>query len=98
MLNVKYFHQKPNFYGNVMWDKELGQSDKTHPVTSVETTGNLSPLEKIRSLGYYASCFPEGDGMAINDESGKKSAGEVASDLKKCFNWEIEIHKGKPGS
>lgn len=52
---------------------------------------NPHPLEKFRSLGYYASCFPEGDGMAINDESGKKSAEDVAIDLRNCFKWEVEI-------
>ncbi|NCP66665.1 MAG: hypothetical protein GW836_18800 [Paraglaciecola sp.] len=90
-MQVDYYHQKQNVYGNIMWGKELGKNDTTHPVNSIQVKDNIHPLEKFRSLGYYASCFSEGDGIAIRDESEQKTPGMVADDIISCFGWDVCI-------
>lgn len=90
-MEVDYYHQKENFYGNIMWDKTLGASESTHPVASFVSNDGSNPLDKFRSLGYYASCFPEGDGMAVKDESEEKTPGMVADDIIACFGWDVCI-------
>lgn len=90
-MQVTYYHQKKNVYGNIMWSKDIGIKNTTHPVISIQIKSNIDPLEKFRSLGYYASCFPEGDGIAIRDESERKTAGMVADDIISCFGWDVCI-------
>jgi hypothetical protein len=50
--------------------------------------GHSDALEKFRNLGYFASCFPEGDGLVI--ESGDKTPQQVIADIRDCFGWEVE--------
>jgi hypothetical protein len=94
-MQVDYYHQskEPNIYGNIMWEKSLGQSDSTHPVSSIGANETDHPLEKFRALGYFASCFPEGDGIAIEDLSGCKTPEEVATDIETCFGWSVKMNK-----
>ena len=94
-MEVDYYHQKKGFYGNIYWDKALGKDDLTHPVKVLNSVHELHPLERFRSMGYYASCFPEGDGIAIIDESGAKTAGMVADDIITCFGWDVCIKARK---
>jgi hypothetical protein len=91
-LQVEYYHQFERHLGNIMWPKSLGTSNKTHPVTSVGCDAD-SPLGKFRALGYFASCFPEGDGITMKDESGEKSANDVAEDIRRCFGWDVIIKR-----
>lgn len=44
-------------------------------------------IEKIRNLGYYASQYPEGDGLAFGDESKTKKDAEMVEDFRLCFDW-----------
>lgn len=74
-----------------MWDKKLGESEDTHPIESIKVDAQNHPLEKFRKLGYFASCFPEGDGIAIQDETKKKTKGMVADDIITCFGWDVCI-------
>lgn len=90
-MKVDYYHQRENIYGNIMWDKELGQSDETHPIKSMPTKNGEHPIETFTNLGYFASCFPEGDGIVIQDKSNTKTAGMVADDIIKCFGWDVCI-------
>ena len=94
-MQVDYYHQskEPSIYGNIMWEKSLGESDETHPVISIKADKTEHPLENFRALGYFASCFPEGDGIALDDLSGSKTAQEVATDIETCFGWSVVIKK-----
>lgn len=76
---------------NILWDKEFGTDDSTHPVKVLSPIKGVHPLEKFRSLGYYASCFPEGDWISISDESEMKTSGMVADDIIACFGWDVCI-------
>lgn len=90
-MKIDYYHQKENMYGNIMWDKNLGENESTHPVNSIEKNTETHPLEMFRSLGYFASCFPEGDGIAIKEETEQKTPGMVADDIISCFGWDVCI-------
>ena len=51
----------------------------------------ISSLEMIRNKGYWASAFPEGDGVVFTSDTHKKSD-EILLDFQECFKWlEIEI-------
>lgn len=95
-MKVDYYHQEKNFYGNIKWAEDMGKSKDTHPVESLSKVKGVHPIEKFRSLGYYASCFPEGDGIAIKDESEQKTPGMVADDIISCFGWDVCIKAKKP--
>lgn len=45
-------------------------------------------LGKFRALGYYASCFPEGDGICFASPEGKTDEQTIA-DVVACFGWEV---------
>ncbi|MBL8391292.1 MAG: hypothetical protein JNN21_05390 [Candidatus Accumulibacter sp.] len=67
-----------NYYGNLLWNKDEAEkfSSQLH-----------SSIGKIRSLGYYASPFPEGDGLAFGDESKTKKNADMVGDFRKCLDW-----------
>lgn len=46
-----------------------------------------SSISQLRELGYWASAFPEGDGVTFTEESGKKRNDELVSDVRSCFDW-----------
>lgn len=66
------------------WPMRGGVFPKAHPcVTSPGAAG----LERFRSLGYWASCFPEGDGVTFTlPES--KAREDVRKDVEECFGFE----------
>ncbi|RPA31947.1 hypothetical protein [Shewanella frigidimarina] len=73
------------YNGNLVWAKSDFES-KEHEITS--------SLKRIRNKGYWASAFPEGDGVAfsLEDESSYKDSDEIFSDFRECFDWvSIEI-------
>jgi len=55
----------------------------------------IASLEKIREEGYWASAFPEGDGIVFTSNLNKNSD-EILSDFQECFKWlKIEISSFK---
>jgi hypothetical protein len=66
--------------------REAGKADWTD--VPGETTAGETPLDKFRMRGYWASCFPEGDGITI--DTGDRTAEQVRADIAECFGWEIE--------
>lgn len=50
--------------------------------------GDSESLRKFRSKGYWASCFPEGDGITMRCENGQ-SADVVVADIKECFGFNV---------
>lgn len=44
-------------------------------------------INQLRELGYWASVFPEGDGVTFTEDSGKKRNDELVSDFRSCFKW-----------
>lgn len=73
-----------------------GYFPKTHPAahgsavfgaTDPFQGGNSDSMTKFRSRGYWASCFPEGDGIVFKCDG--KSAAEVATDVVECFGFTV---------
>ncbi len=74
--------------GNLLWRK-------------AELAGNENLLEQsiemIRSQNYWASCFPEGDGVTFKDENSDRSATQMLADFQASFPW-LAISLGATGS
>lgn len=66
------------YTGNLLWNA----------VAVVGRESEISAsLAKFRELGYWASAYPEGDGVTFTDESGDKRNEEIVSEARKCFDW-----------
>lgn len=101
-MQVRYVHEKKGVHsGNIMWSPAVpmrgGKFPPSHPASPGSEFGNgagdgqLGTSEKMaafRERGYWASCFPEGDGITMetrNDQSPEK----VASDIAEVFGWTV---------
>lgn len=52
-------------------------------------------IDSFRKKGYWASEFPEGDGITFTHDS-KKNIDEILSDFQVCFQWvEVEVSSHK---
>lgn len=86
-------------YWNILWDGRFRLNSPDHPcyLSKSKTVFKFdgeppiddSPLSQFRERGYWASCFPEGDGISFapNDESVTRE--QVAKDIKECFGFEV---------
>lgn len=77
-----------NFMGNILW-REPELADKENLLKHSMT--------KIREIGYWASCFPERDGVTFKDERGGRSAEQMLIDFQSSFPW-LTISLGAQGS
>lgn len=105
-MKVEFFAPvKDKYTGNIMWKPAQpmrgGFFPRTHPcygspepmiVGRNPATTNDSPLDQFRALGYWASCFPEGDGITFNAPDNKTSA-EMVEDIKSCFGWDVTVKR-----
>jgi hypothetical protein len=69
--------------------------DDDTPANSAQMGGSKQ-LTEFRSRGYWASCFPEGDGITLKwwedvAEPSDKSAGQVMADIRECFGWKVVL-------
>ncbi|QYZ67009.1 MAG: hypothetical protein OI74_09205 [Gammaproteobacteria bacterium (ex Lamellibrachia satsuma)] len=69
------------YTGNLLWDIVEARA------FSSEITNSL---EMLRKKGYWASPFPEGDGVTFTDEGKSKKDIELLNDFRACFDW-LEI-------
>ena len=85
--------------GNLRWlgtfPMKGGNFPREHPAAGVlcgfETNelGWSPPLEAFRARGYWASCFPEGDGVTWKPLSGQDDT-QAMADVVACFpKWEV---------
>lgn len=79
-----------------------GKFPKDHPCAGAakpfcfeSPAADDSPLGRFRSLGYWASCFPEGDGITMKAPDAKTPE-QVMQDIRDCFGWEVWKAVGKP--
>jgi len=66
------------YTGNLLWRA----SDVIGRESDIGTS-----LNQLRELGYWASAFPEGDGVTFTENSGEKHNDELVSDVRACFCW-----------
>lgn len=63
-----------------------------HPVGGTKSAsdpsqmGSGDKIEAFRARGYWASCFPEGDGITFQHED-ERSDETVINDVRECFGW-----------
>ncbi len=100
-LCVEYVHEVPKLHtGNILWKPphpmRNGKFPKTHPCAAGDTfemeMGKQPAIEAFRSRGYWASCFPEGDGITMTC-SNNQPAEQVAKDIEECFGWKVTVRK-----
>lgn len=71
-----------NYLGNLLWS----------PFQSEDRTADIeASLSKIVNMDYWASPYPEGDGVTFKPNT-KKTEDEITSDFKECFEW-LDINK-----
>ncbi len=79
-----------HYSGNLLWHK---------PEASQRGAQLAEGLERLRLLGYWASPFPEDDGLTFRWLHGEKSRKELLNDFQKCFGaWTIELSSSKDGN
>lgn len=85
-MRVEYFHEMPGVsYGNIMWRGRFpmrsGNFPPDHPASK-------EMMEAFRQRGYWASRFPEGDGITMQTERGQTPA-QVVADIEEVFGWSV---------
>lgn len=59
---------------------------------SLAQCGVSDELNAFRARGYWASCFPEGDGITMHCLRGQ-TAHMVGADIQRSFGWNVEIRR-----
>lgn len=88
-MEARLLPPRKTYLGNLVWRKE----------TSIEKPAEISiSLERLRALGYWASAFPEGDGVTFKYERDayQKNNTEMLADFRTCFTW-INIELASSG-
>lgn len=91
-------------YWNIVWSRipggippapmRGGSFPKHHPVVVASggrpgTTASGDKMDELRALGYWASCFPEGDGITFQPNDPGRTPEQVALDFEKVFGWVV---------
>lgn len=66
------------YLGNLLWN--------TSSVIGRESEISAS-IDQLRGLGYWASAFPEGDGITFTDNTKNKKVDSIVLDIQSCFKW-----------
>jgi hypothetical protein len=65
-----------------------------HTSDNAGQLGTTPALTAFRARGYWASCFPEGDGITLkwwNDQRAvDKTEERVMQDIRECFGWALK--------
>jgi hypothetical protein len=75
-----------------------GKFPPTHPVApnsdgrDGSQMGDSAGLRAFRERGYWASCFPEGDGITWKPLNGQSDE-QCLVDIRECFGWDANWHK-----
>lgn len=87
-MKVKVFaHIPKQFMGNIYWTLP-GDPELLSEVPDERLTASLlSAMKTFRGRGYFASCFPEGDGIAWEPLLGQSHA-LCIQDIAECFGWD----------
>lgn len=84
-MKARFLPPRDNYMGNLLWKK----SEFTDAKSNIEIS-----LGKLREAGYWASAFPEGDGVTfkIDKEAITRSNEEMFDDFQAAFDWiDIEM-------
>ena len=68
-----------------------GKFPPTHPVGGGygdgAQCGSSEAMTAFRLRGYWASCFPEGDGITWEPKAGQSDE-QCIADIRECFGWD----------
>jgi hypothetical protein len=89
--------------GNIIWDSKhemrAGKFPPSHPVGGkgfgAAPDGQMGDGQNIvafRERGYWASCFPEGDGVTWKPLNSQSDA-QCLSDIREIFGWDAKWDK-----
>lgn len=89
-------YRKGICHGNIIWDGRWpmagGKFPEGHPVgggfNADGQHGDSFSMALFRRRGYWASCFPEGDGVSFVPEHGQAHE-QTLADVAECFGWEV---------
>ena len=86
-MRATFLAPRNNIAGNLLWNKDQFQNRLEDISLS---------LASLREIGYFASPFPEGDGITFNFKNKEiiKSTDQMLSDFKKSFHW-VHISEGE---
>lgn len=100
-LKVKVFPYREKLcHGNITWDSRHqmrgGKFPASHPVGGQFSSsrgdsqcGDSEAINAFRDRGYWASCFPEGDGITWKPRQGQDDA-QCLKDIQECFpTWDV---------
>ncbi len=81
MKKAILLHQRENICANIRW---------VPPLSLVEFNHLSLSINELRTLGYWASPFPEGDGVTFSHERYDRDT--AVNDISLCFSW-LEINE-----
>lgn len=61
----------------------------THSESDRSQMGSGEKIEAFRNRGYWASCFPEGDGITCKSLNGQSDE-QSLTDIRECFGWDAQ--------
>ena len=105
-MQVHYRHGKKGVYaGNIIWSPAVpmraGKFPSVHPAAPGDEfgkgagDGQLGTSDKMnafRERGYWASCFPEGDGITLDAQKDQPPE-RVAQDIREVFGWDVRVSR-----
>ena len=90
-MRVRFYPETYRSYANILWQgrwpMKHGIFPADHPVTG-------DAMGAFLKRGYWASCFPDGDGIPFSNEGEAKSNEEVIKDIEECFGFTITNKDG----
>lgn len=77
-MKITFLPPRKLYTGNLLWQK--GNAVAHQPQIS-------DSLAALRKLGYWASPYPEGDGVTFKENTECKSADVMLTEISSCFSW-----------
>lgn len=87
-MKAKLLLPRGNYSGNLLWRKA--------ELPGKELQLALS-LERLNEFGYWASAFPEGDGVTFNDKGAGRSEQKILDEFCEAFPW-LDVSMGIHGN
>src|ERR1039458_7118708 len=87
-----------HYYSVSKYAMRAGKFPQNHPCAPFDDVapnssemGGSKRLTAFRERGYWASCFPEGDGITLQwwdvPDPADKTEDQVMKDISECFGW-----------
>jgi hypothetical protein len=86
-MKAKLLPPRGNYMGNILWNAAERAGKETLIANS---------LEAIREMGYWASPFPEGDGVTFKNEGEKRTPEQMLMHFSAAFPW-LHIERSMSG-